>query len=108
MVHRCVLVAGLLLHVACNVSVAHEVRPAYLELKQTDADTFDVRWKVPAMGDNLRLGLYVNYPKSCEFLVEPTGLFVGGAYVERLRLREPNSGRVPSSLKKVMMRPTLI
>lgn len=73
-----------------SFAYGHEVRPAYLELKQTDHQSFDVRWKVPAMGDDLRLGLYVTYPDSCEFIREPTGMFVGGAYVERSSIREPN------------------
>jgi hydrogenase/urease accessory protein HupE len=70
---------------------AHEVRPAYLQLRQTRVDTFDVLWKVPAMGDNLRLGLYVRFSESCEIDSEPTGMFVGDAYVERLTVREPKS-----------------
>ena len=41
---------------------AHEVRPAYLELRQTATDTYDVLWKVPARGDNMRLGIYVEFP----------------------------------------------
>ena len=41
---------------------AHEVRPAYLELRQTGTDTYDVLWKVPARGDNMRLGIYVEFP----------------------------------------------
>jgi hypothetical protein len=27
---------------------AHETRPAYLELRERDASTWEVRWKVPA------------------------------------------------------------
>ena len=38
---------------------AHEVRPAYLELRQTGPDTYDARWKVPGQGEHWRLGLYV-------------------------------------------------
>ena len=68
---------------------AHEVRPANLELTQTDADVFDVLWKVPAMGDGLRLGLYVRFPENCEIVSEPTAMFVGNAYVERSRVRAP-------------------
>lgn len=70
---------------------AHEVRPAYLELKQTGSDTFDVLWKVPAMGDNLRLGLYVRFPESCELVKEPTGVFSNNAYIERSSVREPDA-----------------
>lgn len=68
---------------------AHEVRPAYLELTQTDTDVFDVLWKVPAMGNGLRLGLYVRFPENCEIISEPTAMFVGNAYLERSRIRAP-------------------
>ena len=36
---------------AAQALYAHEVRPAYLELRQTAADTYAVLWKVPAVGD---------------------------------------------------------
>jgi len=74
----------------CSIARAHEVRPAYLELQQTEQDTFKVRWKVPAMGDNLRLGLYVRFPDTCELVSEPVGMFVNNAFVERSIIREPN------------------
>ena len=74
---------------SCSMLQAHEVRPAYLELTQTDPDVFDVLWKVPAMGNGLRLGLYVRFPENCEIVSEPTAMFVGNAYVERSRIRAP-------------------
>ena len=43
--------------------LAHEVRPAYLELRQTAPETYDVLWKVPARGADLRLGIYVEMPR---------------------------------------------
>ena len=46
------LLLALLCLLAAAVS-AHEVRPAYLELRQTGAETYDVLWKVPARGDDL-------------------------------------------------------
>ena len=36
-------------------------RPAYLQLHQVDADTYDVLWKVPAPGRGQRLALYVEF-----------------------------------------------
>lgn len=75
---------------------AHEVRPAYLELIQTDATTFEVLWKVPARGD-LRLGLYVLLPQSCEIIGEPLGMFVDGAYIERSKIRH-SAGLVGETL----------
>ncbi len=69
---------------------AHEVRPAYLELKQTAVDAFDVMWKVPARGDR-RLGLYVRLPESSKIVGEPRGMFRGGAYIERWSIVDPGA-----------------
>jgi len=68
---------------------AHEVRPAYLELRQTSSDTFDMLWKVPARGADQRFGLYVRLPVECEIITEPRGMFSGGSYVERSSFRHP-------------------
>lgn len=62
---------------------AHEVRPAYLELRELDSRTWDVLFKVPAKGD-LRLGLYVRLPATCHG-TEPAARAVAGAHVERWR-----------------------
>jgi hypothetical protein len=76
------LVCGLL----APRAVAHEVRPAYLELREVSADTYDVLWKVPARGDR-RLGLYVRLPATCVEIDDRRGGFIGGAYVQRWRVR---------------------
>jgi hydrogenase/urease accessory protein HupE len=70
---------------------AHEVRPAYLELKQTSEDTFDVLWKVPARGEDLRFGLYVRMPPDSVNMSEPRGMFAGDAYIERWSIRHPEA-----------------
>lgn len=62
---------------------AHEVRPGYLELREVDAHTWDVLWKVPAK-DGQRLGLYVQLPGDCTDS-ESGARFVNGAYIERWR-----------------------
>ncbi len=62
---------------------AHEVRPAYLELRQTGPDTYDVLWKVPGLGENLRLGLYVELPAGSKNVTEPRGAMVNNAFTER-------------------------
>jgi hydrogenase/urease accessory protein HupE len=64
---------------------AHEVRPAYLELRETSPDTYEMLWKVPARGENRRLGLYVRLPADARPLDEPRGQFANGAYIERSR-----------------------
>jgi hypothetical protein len=62
---------------------AHEVRPAYLQLHQTGAHTYDVFWKVPAVGDMMRLSLYVQLPHACSNLNQPHGFFANNAYTEQ-------------------------
>jgi hydrogenase/urease accessory protein HupE len=62
---------------------AHEVRPAYLELRQTGAETYDALWKVPGLGENLRLGLYVELPAGCTNVTEPRASMINNAYTER-------------------------
>jgi hydrogenase/urease accessory protein HupE len=68
-------------------ALAHEVRPAYLQLHQTSADTYDVLWKVPGRGDDMRLGLYVELPKDCARLGEPRSSFVNHAFTEHWRVK---------------------
>ena len=63
--------------VAAAPARADEVRPAYLDMRESAAGHFAVLWKVPALGD-LRLGLYVRLPDSCKTLGEP----VSGARFE--------------------------
>jgi hydrogenase/urease accessory protein HupE len=70
-------------------AVAHEVRPGYLELRQTGEETYDVLWKVPAKGDDLRLGLYVRFPEDTVETGERIQSFSGGAFVERWSVRHP-------------------
>jgi hydrogenase/urease accessory protein HupE len=66
---------------------AHEVRPGYLQIRESAAEVYDVVWKVPANGE-YRLSLYVRLPTEC--VGKPTqGSFVGGAFVERWRAKCP-------------------
>jgi hydrogenase/urease accessory protein HupE len=65
---------------------AHELRPAYLEVRQTGLDTYEVLWKVPARGEELRLALYVRLPPNCQHTM-PQKAVVGGAYAERWRVQ---------------------
>jgi hypothetical protein len=66
---------------------AHEVRPAYLELRQTDPETYALLWKVPGQGENLRLGLYVELPADCTSVSEPRAVMVNNAFTERWSVR---------------------
>jgi hypothetical protein len=74
---------GFLITAFSRNSAAHEMRPAYLELRQTSNETYDALWKVPARGEDKRLGLYVRLPEGCSNLTEPRAFFSGAAYTER-------------------------
>ena len=78
--------------------VAHEVRPAYLQLRQTDSETYDVFWKVPALGDTMRLSLYVQFPASCSTGKPAHGTFSNNAYTERWTVVCPG-GLVGSTIR---------
>src|SRR5205809_1882976 len=66
---------------------AHELRPAYLELRQTGTETYDVLWKVPARGDNMRLGIYVEFPPGTSEVTLPEISFANDASTERWTIR---------------------
>jgi len=78
----CLLILGLL----PMTGGAHEMRPGYLEIRESDIDTYDVMWKVPALGNNMRLGLYVRFADDVEMVTESVAGFMGGAHTQRMRI----------------------
>ena len=69
---------------------AHEMRPAYLEIKEIAPANYSVLWKVPMRGD-LRLRLDPQFPANCEKAVPPTARSAGGALLTRWMLHcEPD------------------
>jgi hydrogenase/urease accessory protein HupE len=79
---RALLVLLLLVTLAPGL-FAHEVRPAYLELRQSGPEAYDVLWKVPGLGQDLRLGIYVELPAGCTNTSEPRATMVNNAFTER-------------------------
>jgi len=65
-----------------GIAFGHEVRPGYLELRQTGADTWSVLWKVPAQGD-MRLSIHPQFPENCALASEVIAVHIAGAYTER-------------------------
>lgn len=86
---KCALASLFLWCAMTLAALAHEVRPAYLELRETAPEIYDVLWKVPARGENLRLALYVRFPADARDATEPRALFTEAAYVERWRIHRP-------------------
>jgi hydrogenase/urease accessory protein HupE len=84
-VRRRIAVIALVLAVCIlgqSVAAAHEVRPAYLRIKQTAAEQFDLLWRVPARGD-MRLAIYVQLPDACSAAAAPLAWAEEGTWVER-------------------------
>lgn len=79
------LAAGILL---AGQAAAHEVRPAYLRIQQTDIEQFDVLWRVPARGD-LRLGIHATLPAHCELPDTTLSWQEDSTWVERWSARCP-------------------
>ena len=81
------LAVVLLLVLSANAG-AHEVRPAYLRIQQTAADTFDLLWRVPTRGQ-MRLKLSVSLPPHCNQTGEVRSWQQGGVIVERWEVSCP-------------------
>lgn len=71
----------------CGSSHADIFRPAYLEIRETGADTYDVLWKVPSLGSDQRLATYVRFPDSTEHVTTPSPFISDGAWIERWEIR---------------------
>ena len=80
---------ALLIALGSANTFAHEVRPAYLELRQTGPETCDVLWKVPGLGENQPLNLYVEFPAGCTNLTEPRTVLANNAITERWKVQRP-------------------
>jgi len=81
-VTRAWLVAALAGGLLAAGARAHEIRPAYLELREVEPERFDVIWKVPMRGE-LQLDLEPVLPASCAPTGPIAGYAVPGALVER-------------------------
>jgi hydrogenase/urease accessory protein HupE len=81
---------GLALLLLCaSVAQAHIFQPAYLELRELGDDQYAVFWKVPALGDDRRLSVYVRFPEGTETVTGPRAVTTGNAWVERWQIRHP-------------------
>jgi hypothetical protein len=77
------LAVAVALVVTAAVSAAHEVRPGYLELREESPTRFALFWKVPARGDDERLGIRPAFPDGCIITSDTAGGRVGDAWIER-------------------------
>ncbi|HZE56202.1 MAG TPA: HupE/UreJ family protein [Bradyrhizobium sp.] len=73
----------LLAHPACS----DELRPGYLELRQITHSTYNLLFKIPARGEDMRLAIYVKMPDGTQDVEAPRATFSDGAYLERRTIR---------------------
>lgn len=64
-------------------------RPAYLQLRQTAPDRYEVLWKVPALDVSTTLKVRPVFPRGTEDLAPHARAFASGAATERWSVRVP-------------------
>src|ERR1700677_4697668 len=84
---RFVLLFAVLAALIAQPARSDELRPGYLELRQTDPGTYSRLFKIPARGEDLRLAVYVKLPEGTQDVGAPRISFGDGAYVERRTIR---------------------
>jgi hydrogenase/urease accessory protein HupE len=62
-------------------------RPAYLQLREVDANTYDVLWKTPALDESTMLGLRPSFPAGSESVTPAQSSFAAGSAAQRWRMR---------------------
>ncbi len=82
--HVASLLAGLLLAVLLAIppAQAHEVRPAYLEIKETGPNQFSVLWRTPVLS-GMGLPIVLKLPDDVKNLREPSVQELADSVVER-------------------------
>ena len=65
-------------------AMAHEIRPAFLQVREIEPGAYDFLWKTPARGD-MRLALNVIQPAGCTNTSDPRATLVDGAVIQRWR-----------------------
>ena len=68
-------------------AISDELRPGYLEMRQTSPGAYNLLFKIPARGEDLRLAIYVKLPEGTQDVAPPRASFSDGAYVERRTIR---------------------
>src|SRR5882762_2246067 len=68
-------------------TLSDELRPGYFEMRQTSPGTYNLLFKIPARGEDLRLAIYVKLPEGTQDVGLPRASFSDGAYVERRTIR---------------------
>jgi hydrogenase/urease accessory protein HupE len=78
-------------------SFAHESRPAYLEINESQAHIYDITWRRPARGEMV-LSMQPVFPEHCEPRGSVANYFSQGAHVQRWTIQCESAGLVGHSI----------
>jgi hydrogenase/urease accessory protein HupE len=84
---RLFVLLAVLMALVAQPARSDELRPGYLELRETSSGTYSLLFKIPARGEDLRLAIYVRLPEGTQDVGAPQTSFSNGAYVERRTIR---------------------
>lgn len=73
---------ALALFFLASSSIADEIRPGYLELKESSKNVFSVLWKVPAKGEK-KLNLQLQLPENCVDQPQASSQLINAAFIQR-------------------------
>jgi hydrogenase/urease accessory protein HupE len=68
------------------IACAHEVRPGFLELRETEAGEYSMTWKVPARGE-FHLAIEPVFPEFCRSIGDLATSQADNAFITRGRIR---------------------
>src|SRR3954464_4229280 len=68
---------------------ADDFRPAYLQISQDSATTYEVLWKVPALGEDAVLKVHPTFPAGTTDLSARRSSYANGVAVQRWRISVP-------------------
>ena len=78
----------LLLVLTCCSAIAHEIRPAYLEIRETSAERYEASWRTPLMS-GMRLPVALALPDSARNMSLPVIIERSDAIIERRDVEIP-------------------
>jgi hydrogenase/urease accessory protein HupE len=83
------LALGIALLVCVTSVVAHESRPAYLEMRQTSPERYELIWRTPVLS-GMRLPVVLTLPEGVRNVTEPHTQELSDSLVERRMIEAPN------------------
>ena len=75
--------------IAAAPALADDFRPAYLQISQNGATSYDILWKVPALGEDAVLKVRPKFPPGTANLTPQRSSYANGVAVQRWRINVP-------------------